>query len=211
MVDTEQENQTELEGKLLTVGGVVGAVVVGLSGEQPQVHVFCRAGAAGLSLRAELERILEETASKDLAERLVVHELLSDSSRGEAGRPLITSVVVQDKGESSEAHINLVLGDTESVGRGQGGQTEYDLRVVAATALEAAQAFLEGPGTFELQGVSLIEALQQKIVLVLVRSGLAGGGLTLGASLVGEGPIHVATVKAALDAVNRQLGQALNS
>ncbi|HVE76440.1 MAG TPA: hypothetical protein VND22_06710 [Actinomycetota bacterium] len=212
MATSKQDKTFSLEQQLRTVSGVVGAVVLEKPPDLSEVQVFCRAGARDLSLRADLEKILQESGHEDLMDRLVLHELAAhERPSGDVGRPLITSVTVDDHGNNSVARINLVLGDTESEGRGQGDQTEYSLRVVAATALEAAQAFIEKPGTFELQGVSLIEALQQRIVLVLVRSELAGGRLTLGASLVADGAVHEATVKAALDAVNRQLGLALSS
>ena len=137
----------------------------------------------------------ETTASEDL------------STRGR--RPKIGKINLSASGADTQANISLVYGGQQADGVGTGPKTPYSLRVTAATTLEAAQALLGEKGVFTLQGVSLVEILGQRAVMVVAETTLGGGRKLLGACLVGETQVHEATVRAALDAVNRQLELAL--
>lgn len=124
-------------------------------------------------------------------------------------RPRIGRITLSASGPDTEANVTLVYGNQQADGVGTGPKTPYSLRVTAATTLEAAQALLGEQGFFTLQGVSLVEILGQRAVMVVAETTLGGGRKLLGACLVGETEVHEATVRAALDAVNRQLELAL--
>lgn len=192
----------ELEKELRALEGVVGAVVVDSKGSEVQIF----ANVPKTKIWDGVREVFQRSGREELLERAVVHELAGSSSGAQASavRPWITSVSLSDAAGEAEARVSLVLGGTESEGTGRGEQTEHSLRVVAATTLEAAQAFIDRSGAFALHGVSLVEVLGQRMVLVLVESEPVGT-LSLGAALVADGPVYEATVKASLDAVNRQI------
>lgn len=125
-------------------------------------------------------------------------------------RPKIGKINLSASGSDTQANISLVYAGQQADGVGTGPKTPYSLRVTAATTLEAAQALLGEKGVFTLQGVSLVEILGQRAVMVVAETTLGGGRKLLGACLVGETQVHEATVRAALDAVNRQLELALS-
>lgn len=134
--------------------------------------------------------------------------IVGDSTNG---RPRIGKITLSASGPDTQATVTLVYGSQQADGVGTGPKTPYSLRVTAATTLEAAQALLGEQGVFSLQGVSLVEILGQRAVMVVAETTLGGGRKLLGACLVGETEVHEATVRAALDAVNRQLEMALRA
>lgn len=125
-------------------------------------------------------------------------------------RPRIGQISLASGGSTAEAQVSLVLNGTEAQGLGRARKTTYSLRVTAAATLEAAQALIGQPGLLALEGAGLVDALNRRMVVVLVHSALFGGRLVLGAALVGDSPVHEATVRATLDAVNRQLESAVS-
>lgn len=138
-------------------------------------------------------------------------EAVSIEGEFTSGRPRIGKITLAATGPDTQATVTLVYGNQQADGVGTGPKTPYSLRVTAATTLEAAQALLGEQGVFTLQGVSLVEILGQRAVMVVAETTLGGGRKLLGACLVGETEVHEATVRAALDAVNRQLELALRA
>lgn len=127
-------------------------------------------------------------------------------------RPRIGRISLASRENVAEATISLIFGEREAQGLGRAHKTPYSLRLTAAATLEAAQALLGEKGMFRLQGVSLVEVLKQGVVLVIVDSTADGEeNRLLGASLVKDAPPYEATVKATLDAVNRQLEAILSA
>ncbi|MGH2812546.1 MAG: hypothetical protein ACRDI1_07530 [Actinomycetota bacterium] len=120
-------------------------------------------------------------------------------------RPKIGRISLASSGPTSLANVSLTLNGRQAEGMGRARKTPYGLRVTAAATLEAAQALIGEPGLLALEGASLVEAVGRRLVVVLVHSALEGGRMVLGAALVGDTPVHEATVRATLDAVNRQL------
>lgn len=126
-------------------------------------------------------------------------------------RPVIGRIVLLPDDEQVEAQVELSLGDVQVQGSGSGANTLNSIRVVAATTLEASQAFLGRQGVFALKGVSLVETMGQQVLIVIVESSVEGKRLVVGAALVGDRPLHEVAVRAALDAINRQLALGLKS
>ena len=182
------------------------------SGQSFEVQVFTKSGIDERVVRQEVARTLSQHGRMQSTSRVFVFQFAGSDGelRRAFRRPVIAKIGLTSSGPNSEAEVNLVLDGKESAGMGSGPRTSYSLRVVAATTLEAAQAFLGSKGLFALEGASVVEVLDRQVVLVLVNSALGDGDAVLGAALVGESPVHEATVRATLDAVNRHLSLALS-
>jgi hypothetical protein len=87
------------------------------------------------------------------------------------------------------------------VGQASADKTPHGLKVVADATLEAAQRI--AGVEFSCKSASLVNVGGQEAVLVLVGENDQD---MLGAALTRGGPLHEATVRAALDAINRRLG-----
>lgn len=196
----------QIESEIRAINGVVGVLFLDeRAGLPTELQVFTGDGALEREIRQSIAEILGRFGMLQSVERIFLFNFKRESLRGGRGRPLIGDISVSTSGPTVEAHVSLLLDGRESEGRGSGPRTAHSLRVVAATTLEAAMAFLGRSGLFALEGVSMVEVLGQKVVIVLVNSVFGEKRLVLGASMVGDGEIHEAAVKAALDAVNRQI------
>lgn len=198
----------DLEAEIRRVPGVLG---VALLNDPVELQVFTRKGTSEDAVRQAIARILSTRSLLQKVDRVFVFEFAGSSrvSGLRPGRPLIGNIALQVSGPTAEARVELVLENRQSEGTGTGPASTFSLRVVAATTLEAAQAFLGQKGIFSLEGASLVEAIDQRVVLVFVNSVLGLHNPVVGASIVTGDAIHQATVRAALDAVNRHLALAL--
>ena len=200
------EVQELVEKQIRAFPGVVGVLFLDDQGGTPsELQVFIGEGTTEREVRHKIAGVLSENEMMQTVEKIFVFGLQQSSSQRPSKRPLIEAISMTTAGPNVEAEVNLVLDGKQAQGFGSGPKTAHSLRVVAATTLEAAQAFLGKGGMFALEGVSLAEVLGQQVVIVLVHSVFGDGSLVLGASLVGDGEVHEAAVKAALDAVNRHL------
>lgn len=222
---------SDLDADIKKLPGVINAVVFrDRAGHAVEIQVFTRSGTAEAQVRRGIADALARRNSIQDAERIFVFELAGGVGaqpgvpnvkgarpdwaeappRSHAkGRPQIGKISLAGVGADAKASVSLIYEGKEVEGLGKARKTTYALRVTAAATLEAAQALAGSPGMLALEGVSLVEALGRQVVIVLAHSAMGGGRLVLGASLVGDGSVHEATVKAALDAVNRQLELAL--
>lgn len=235
MATEEETELAELEEEIRRIEGVIGAVVFNDVAANPvEIQVFTRSGTAEHSVRRQISGILSRRGMFSSAERVFVFELagvgggaakvgtpnvegarrLSEEEPAspaepatphELGRPRLGGISLTSSGQHAQASVSLVFNGREAEGIGHAANTPYGLRLTAATTLEAVQALLEKKGLFSLEGVALMEVLEQQVVLVLVETTLGGGRLLLGSSLLAGSPAHEATVRATLDAVNRQL------
>ncbi|MCA1840591.1 MAG: hypothetical protein LC723_09715 [Actinobacteria bacterium] len=234
---TEATSTSTLEAEIRSLPGVISAVMLDDgSGNHFEIQVFVREGTSEHEIRRQIAEQLSVHGRMQATERIYVFELSGDDyvkqsnpvapiavapapeppsdsaskSRRAESRPSIGKILLTSTGPTAQAQVKLLMNGVESEGVGTGRKTSYSLRVVAATTLEAAQAFIGQKGVFALEGVSLIEVLGQRVVISLVHSAIGDGRLMVGACLVGSTPVHEATVRATLDAVNRQLGIALD-
>jgi len=204
-----------VEGEIRDIVGVMGVVILdGVAGRGAEIQVFLNASASEYEVRQTVAEILVRHGMMQSTDKVYVFQFAGKPEPGDLGRPgarpLIAGITVSVEGPNSEVQVSLVMDGKEARGVGTGPITPHSLRVVAATTLEAAQAFLGQSGVFALEGVSLVETLGQNIVIVLAKSALGQGRLVIGSSLTANRPVHEATVRAALDAVNRQLSLALS-
>lgn len=194
--------EREIEG----MNGVLGAVVLkDRAGKPRQVQVFTSPDTQKLSIQGRVIELLGERGHPVSSDQVMVFKLLGDKSMLPHSRPRIDRVALEVEGPDCRANVSLVMNGVEAEGRGRSTRSHYALRVTAAAALEAAQALLGVKGVLELKGASVVDTLQRKMVIVLVHSSIAGERMVVGAALVDDAPVHEATVRATMDAVNRQL------
>jgi hypothetical protein len=130
------------------------------------------------------------------------------SATSERKRPRIAKISLSSSTSAAHADVSLTVDNREAAATGDGPRTPYALRVTAATTLEAVHALIEAESTFTLIGVSLIEVMEERMVVVLVDS-VVNGRKLVGSALVGDSQVYEATVRATLDGVNRQLSNHL--
>lgn len=119
-----------------------------------------------------------------------------------AKRPRVRKVSLSSSSWTSEATVALGEEGSEVVGQASSEKTPHGLKVVADATLEAASKIAGADVTFKVKSASLVNVGGQEAVLVLV---LENEQDMLGAALTRGGPLHEATVRATLDAINRRL------
>lgn len=117
-------------------------------------------------------------------------------------RPRVRKVSLSSSSWTSEATVALGEEGNEVIGQASAEKTPHGLKVVAEATLEAASK-IAGDVVFKVKSASLVNVGGQEAVLVLV---LENDQDMLGAALTRGGPLHEATVRATLDAINRRLG-----
>jgi uncharacterized protein YigA (DUF484 family) len=117
-------------------------------------------------------------------------------------RPRVQRVALTSSSWTSEAVVALGSENNEVVGQAMAEKTPHGLKVVAEATLEAAGKIVGDNTKFRVKSSSLVNIGGQEAVLVLV---LENDQEMLGAALTRGGPLHEATVKATLDAINRRL------
>ena len=120
----------------------------------------------------------------------------------EPKRPRVHRVSLSSSSWTSEAVVALGEEGDEVVGQASSEKTPHGLKVVADATLEAASKIAAPDVTFKVKSASLVNVGGQEAVLVLV---LEDDHDMLGAALTRGGPLHEATVRATLDAINRRL------
>lgn len=125
-----------------------------------------------------------------------------DMAPSRAARPRVRKVSLSSSSWTSEATVALGEEGDEVVGQASSEKTPHGLKVVADATLEAASKIAGADATFKVKSASLVNVGGQEAVLVLV---LEDEHDMLGAALTRGGPLHEATVRATLDAINRRL------
>lgn len=118
-------------------------------------------------------------------------------------RPRVRKVSLSSSSWTAEATVALGEEGNEIVGQASAEKTPHGLKVVAEATLEAAGKIAGDDVTFTVKSASLVNIGGQEAVLVLV---LENDQDMLGTALTRGGPLHEATVRATLDAINRRLG-----
>lgn len=218
----------ELEDELRILPYVIEVAVFSDSAGHPvEIQVWTQAGSEEREVRTGISNVLASRGQLQHNERTYVFELTGQVVPPISKTPLqaisvdpvpaavtapplgrrarIGRISVFASQADSHASVSLVYSGRESEGVGKGRRTQHALRVTAATTLEAAQALLGRPGLFMLKGATLVETLGYSAVLVILETTVGTSGTLIGSSLVRDSEIPQATVRATLDAVNRQL------
>lgn len=124
--------------------------------------------------------------------------------RSPGGRVTLRTVLLEAGHEMTDARVALGRGKRDRAGTATASATSHNLRVSAAATIEALADLLDEPDRFALVGAALVEAMDRRIVCVVVEDQRRDTEL-VGACTVGEAPVHEAAVRATLDAVNRQV------
>jgi len=135
-------------------------------------------------------------------QRRPLREAVAPPGETTVKRPPVRRVSLSSSSWTSEAVVALGAEGEEVVGQASSEKTPHGLKVVAEATLEAASKIAGADVDFRVKSASLVNVGGQEAVLVLVlenEQDMLGGALTRG------GPLHEATVRATLDAVNRRL------
>lgn len=238
--DHSVKSELETEIRAIS-GVISAVVFNDRAGRPVEVQAFTKGGFPEQQIRKKIGEALAHHGRIQDAQRIIVFQLAGGPIRGRPGepnvkgarpswadprrsgtrpatsaargksRPKIGKISLAGNGPNAEASVRLIFNGKEAEGLGRARRTIYSLRVTAAATLEAAQALVGQPGLLALEGVSLVEVMKRRVVIVMAHSAIGGGRLVVGSSLVGDTPVHAATVRAALDAVNRQLDLAISN
>jgi len=172
------------------------------------IHVFELEAESLPGDRSSLEQAAERAEAEARA-RSAFGDLVGPTPRGRqeggglAHRPVLQRVVLSTSDIESEAEVALEAeSEREVIGTASGEKTAYSLKVVAEAALQACSQLVEGFQT-TLRGASLVTLAGEEVAMVLVRRD--GGPDLVGSALLRDSSPAEAVVRAALDAVNRQL------
>ena len=170
-----------------------------------QVLVFELQAESHLGDRESLQRAAEvaEQEARAQGPSRVAEGQPAEQDRPSLGkRPEIGAVVLTSTVWRSEAEVALGPQGEEVTGQASGEKTPHGLSVLAQATLDAASR-LAGGVEIELKGASLVNTFGREAVLVVIQ--VEGSPETMGAALVRDGPVTEASVRATLDALNRQL------
>lgn len=169
-----------------------------------QVLVFELQAESHLGDRESLQRAAEvaEQEARAKGPSGVTAAQEDQPARPPLKRPEIGAVVLTSTVWRSEAEVALGPQGEEVTGQATGEKTPHGLSVLAQATLDAASR-LAGGVEIELKGASLVNTFGREAVLVVIQ--VAGSPETMGAALVRDGPVTEASVRATLDALNRQL------
>ena len=218
----------ELETAIDHLPGVQGCAIFSTGDGGAGIQVFTRLGSDRMALRRavmdEVERrglvdrlgeilIFELDADRPFSDRdslrrvaqVAAEEELYEGLQAPAvapGRVALRRVVVSSESERTNAEVALARDSVEVVGRAAGETTPHGLFVLARATTDALHRLAGSPEVL-VQGASLVTAAGRDVVFVFAR---VGNRDLVGASVVRDGSVAEAAVKATLDAVNRSLG-----
>ena len=175
-----------------------------LGDQSARVFVFELEAESYFDDLESLERQVEFAEQEARAKGPLGEESTSVAPKGgpAGGRPRVRRVALTSSSWTSEAVVALGQANTEVIGQAMAEKTPHGLKVVAEATLEAAGKLVGDTSKFKVKSASLVNIGGQEAVLVLV---LENDQDMLGSALTRGGPMHEATVKATLDAINRRL------
>jgi hypothetical protein len=207
-----------LEDALRRLPGVVGAVVLADEAAVPiEVQVFTEPGSPAARIREQVGRVVSEHGAAGSVQRiyvLVVDEPANPRGAGDddggddpagscQGRVVIREVLTSSEGTRSVARVSLTLGERQHTGTAGGPTTADNVGIAAEATVAALAGLLDQDQPLEVLTTQATEIAGHRAVSVLVST--ADGRGLLGACLADDVPLHQATVRATLDAVNRYL------
>jgi hypothetical protein len=193
------------ESKLRRLPGVEAARVV-MSGDTPsEVHVLTRPGKPPKQVVRDVQSVAMAGFGTQLDRRIVsVVQMYADFKGGD--RPAIDDVAEEIDGSRITVTVRLTWRDRKLVGSATGpaaGSTR--LRLVADATLSALEAALDSGAAFAVAAVDTPRIGTDTVAVTTVVIVAEGSErIVAGSALVGADPTR-ATVRAVLDALNRQI------
>ena len=180
-------------------GGGLGLLRLGLTPGVDEVQVATKVGRLlrerfGLGVDADRVQLIEDAATPEIP--------VQTTGR----RPVISRMQLVSSGLEVTATVSLSYHDTLVRGECKGTATQSGVhRAVATAAMRALEQLVDTKARFEVDQVEVTPIGPDRTVLVSVTMVSGGGTDRLTGSAVVREDIRQATIRAALDAVNRRL------
>jgi hypothetical protein len=181
-------------------GGGLGLLRLGLRPGVDEVEVATSVGRLlrerfGIGVDAEGVQLVEDAAAPVAAE-----------SARNARRPVIARMQLVSSGLDVTATVTLTYQGRLVAGEATGTATQSGVhRAVATAALHAVEQVVGAVARFEVERVDVTGSGQDRVVVVAVTMVSGTGTDRLTGSAVVRDDVRQATIRAALDAVNRRL------
>jgi hypothetical protein len=181
-------------------GGGLGLLRLGLSPGVDEVQVATKVGRLlrerfGLGVDADQVQLIEDAATTP--------EVPAQSN---GRRPVISRMQLVSSGLDVTATVSLTYGSETVRGESTGTATQTGVhRAVATAALRALEQLVDTKARFEVDQVEVTPTGPDRMVMVSVTMVSASGTDRLTGSAVVREDVRQATIRAALDAVNRRM------
>ena len=180
-------------------GSGLGLLRLGLAPGVDEVQVATKVGRLlrerfGLGVDADQVQLIEDAAVPDVP------------VQGNGRRPVISRMQLVSSGLDVTATVSLTYHGATVRGESTGTATQSGVhRAVATAALRALEQIVETKARFEVDAVEVTPTGRERTVLVSVTMVSGTGTDRLTGSAVVREDVRQATIRAALDAVNRRL------
>lgn len=181
-------------------GGGLGLLRLGLAPGVDEVQVATNVGRMlrerfGLGVDADKVQLIEDAPASMVP------------VQGNGRRPVISRMQLVSSGLDVTATVSLIYQDAVVRGESTGTATQTGVhRAVATAALRALEQLVDAKARFEVDQVEVTPATgRDRTVLVAVTMVSGGGTDRLTGTAVVREDVRQATIRAALDAVNRRL------
>jgi hypothetical protein len=186
-------------------GGGLGLLRLGLAPGVDEVQVATRVGRLlrerfGLGVDADQVQLIEDAPAPDVP------------VQGNGRRPVISRMQLVSSGLDVTAAVSLSYRDETVRGESTGTATQSGVhRAVAQATLRALEQLVDAQARFEVDQVDVTPNGRDRTVLVSVTMVSGSGTDRLTGSAVVREDVRQATIRAALDAVNRRMEPLLPS
>jgi hypothetical protein len=180
-------------------GDGLGLLRLGLSPGVDEVQVATNVGRLlreqfGLGVDADQVQLIEDAALPEIPQQ------------PNARRPVISRMQLVSSGLDVTATVSLTYREETVRGESTGTATQTGVhRAVATAALRALEQLVDAKARFEVDQVEVAQGGKDRTVLVAVTMVSNGGTDRLTGTAVVREDVRQATIRAALDAVNRRL------
>jgi len=181
-------------------GGGLGLLRLGLAPGVDEVAVATSVGRMlrerfGLGVDADQVQLIEDAPTPEVP-------MQNNGGR----RPVISRMQLVSSGLDVTATVSLIYQDAVVRGESTGTATQTGVhRAVATAALRALEQLVDAKARFEVDQVEVTQGGKDRTVLVAVTMVSNGGTDKLTGTAVVREDVRQATIRAALDAVNRRL------
>lgn len=180
-------------------GEGLGLLRLGLTPGVDEVQVATKVGRLlrerfGLGVDADQVQLIEDAPVPEVP--------MQNNGR----RPVISRMQLVSSGLDVTATVSLIYQDEVVRGESTGTATQSGVhRAVASAALRALEQLVDAKARFEVENVEVTPSGPDRTVLVSVTMVSGGGTDRLTGTAVVREDVRQATIRAALDAVNRRL------
>jgi hypothetical protein len=180
-------------------GEGVGLLRLGLTPGVDEVQVATSVGRVlrerfGLGVDADQVQLIEDAPLPEVPQQ------------NNGRRPVISRMQLVSSGLDVTATVSLIYNDAVVRGESTGTATQSGVhRAVASAALRALEQLVDAKARFEVEHVEVTPSGPDRTVLVSVTMVSGGGTDRLTGTAVVREDVRQATIRAALDAVNRRL------